>query len=92
MFAEIAFSPSGFITWIVIGLVAGWLAGKIMKGSGYGILGDIVLGLVGSVVGGFVVGLFMVGNAGFIGSIVVAVIGACLLIFIVRAISGRRVA
>ena len=92
MFAEIAFSPAGFITWIVIGLVAGWLAGKIMKGSGYGILGDIVLGLIGSVVGGFVVGLFVVGNAGFIGSIVVAVIGACLLIFIVRAISGRRVA
>jgi uncharacterized membrane protein YeaQ/YmgE (transglycosylase-associated protein family) len=90
MFAEIAFHPEGFIVWIVIGLIAGWLAGKIMKGSGYGILGDIMLGLIGSVVGGFVVGLFMVGNAGFVGSIVVAVIGACLLIFLVRVISGRR--
>ena len=58
-------SPEGFITWIVIGLVAGWLAGKIMKGSGYGILGDIVVGLIGSVVGGFVAGLF-VGSTGFL--------------------------
>jgi len=91
MFAAIAFNPEGFITWIVIGLIAGWLAGKIMKGSGYGILGDIVLGLIGSVVGGFVVGLFMVGTSGFIGSIVVSAIGACLLIFLMRLISGRRV-
>jgi uncharacterized membrane protein YeaQ/YmgE (transglycosylase-associated protein family) len=90
MFAEIIFSPGGLITWIVIGLVAGWLAGKVMKGSGYGILGDIVVGLIGSVVGGFVVGFFVHGSAGFIGSIVVAVIGACLFIALVRVISGRR--
>jgi len=90
MFAEIAFNPEGFITWIVIGLVAGWLAGKIMKGSGYGILGDIAVGLIGSVVGGFVVGQFLVGTTGFLGSIVVALIGACLFIFLLRVISGRR--
>lgn len=90
MFAQIAFNPTGFVTWIVIGLVAGFLAGKIMKGSGYGILGDIVVGLIGSVVGGFVAGLFFVGSTGLLGSIVISVIGACLFIFLLRVISGRR--
>jgi uncharacterized membrane protein YeaQ/YmgE (transglycosylase-associated protein family) len=92
LFSAVTFSPAGFITWAVIGLVAGWLAGKIMRGSGYGILGDILLGLVGAEVGGFIVGLFVTGNTGFLGSIVVAVIGACLCIYLLHLISGRRVA
>jgi uncharacterized membrane protein YeaQ/YmgE (transglycosylase-associated protein family) len=91
MLAQIAFNPQGFIAWIVIGLIAGWLAGKVMKGSGYGVLGDIIVGLIGSVVGGFVVGLVLTGSVGFVGSIVVALIGACLAIAIWRAIRGRPV-
>jgi len=90
MFAQVAHSPAGFITWAVIGLIAGWLAGKVMKGSGYGILGDIVVGLIGAVVGGFVLGFFVQGTTGFWGSIFVAFIGACLFIAGVRAVSGHR--
>ena len=78
------------ISWLVVGLVAGFLAGNVMKGSGYGLVADIIVGLIGSFLGGLVVGFFVDSSAGFWGSIVVAFIGACLLIAIVRAISGRQ--
>ena len=74
----------------VVGLIAGWLAGMVMKGGGYGILGDLIVGLIGSMVGGFLVGYFVTGDAGFWGSIFVAFIGACVMIAIVRAVSGSR--
>lgn len=80
-------NPGHLLAWIVVGLIAGWLAGRIM-GSGYGILGDLILGLVGAFVGGWIVGLFITTSAGFIGSIVVAVIGAVIVIAIARLISG----
>lgn len=82
---------TGIIAWIIVGLVAGWLAGKIMKGSGYGLIGDLVLGLIGAVVGGWLVGLILPSAepSGLIGSIIVATIGAIVLIFIARALSGR---
>ncbi len=81
----------GIIAWIIIGLVAGWLAGQIMKGSGYGLVGDLVLGLVGAIVGGWLFGLVAPAAepSGFLGSIVVATIGAIVLIFIARALRGR---
>jgi uncharacterized membrane protein YeaQ/YmgE (transglycosylase-associated protein family) len=81
----------GIIAWIIIGLVAGWLAGQIMKGSGYGLVGDLVLGLVGAIVGGWLFGLVAPAAepSGFLGSIVVATIGAVVLIFIARALRGR---
>lgn len=85
-----ALMPGGIIAWLVVGLISGWLAGSVMSGGGYGMIGDIVMGLVGALVGGFVVGFFVQGNAGFWGSIVVAFIGACLMIALVRAISPRR--
>ena len=88
-FADIVLMPGHVIAWLVVGLISGWLAGSVMKGGGYGILGDIVVGLIGAFVGGFVMGFFMNGTAGFIGSIVVSFLGACLFIAIVRAISGR---
>jgi uncharacterized membrane protein YeaQ/YmgE (transglycosylase-associated protein family) len=90
MIFGIILSPGGVIAWLVVGLIAGWLAGLMMKGSGYGILGDIVVGLIGSFVGGLIVSFFVEGAAGFGGSILVAFIGACVLIFLVRAISGRQ--
>ncbi len=89
-FADIALIPGGIIAWLVVGLLAGWMAGLVMKGGGYGMLGDIVVGLVGSLVGGFLVGFFVQGVEGFWGSIVVAFIGACVMIAIVRALSGPR--
>lgn len=82
------------IAWIVVGLIAGWLAGQIMKGSGYGVIGDVVLGLVGAIVGGWLFGLLgpSAEPSGFLGSIVVATIGAVALIFVVRAIRGGSAA
>jgi uncharacterized membrane protein YeaQ/YmgE (transglycosylase-associated protein family) len=74
----------GFIAWIVTGLIAGWLAGQVMKGGGYGVIVDILLGLVGGVVGGWVFGLLGLHAGGMIGSIVVAFVGAVILVWIAR--------
>ena len=74
----------GPILWILIGLIAGWAAGKIMKGSGYGILADIGLGIVGAIVGGFLLNLLGVHGYGIVGSIVVATLGAIFLIWVSR--------
>ena len=71
------------ILWAVLGLIAGWAAGKIMKGGGYGVVMDIVLGLIGAVVGGWLLGILGIA-AGLIGSIPVAIIGAVFLIWITR--------
>ena len=90
MYAAIVLTPGGVIAWLVVGLIAGWLAGAVMKGSGYGVFGDLIVGLIGSFCGGLLMGFFVDGSAGFWGSIVVAFLGACVLIAIVRAISGRR--
>jgi uncharacterized membrane protein YeaQ/YmgE (transglycosylase-associated protein family) len=82
--------PGGIIAWLIVGLVAGWLAGVLMKGGGYGVVGDIVVGLIGAFVGGIVFDLITGGGtAGFWGSIVVAFVGAVILIAIVRALPGR---
>ena len=83
----------GIIAWIVIGVIAGWLTGKIMKGSGFGFLMDMVVGLAGALIGGFLsahLGLGGVGEHGLIISICIAVIGAVILTWIVRLISGNR--
>jgi uncharacterized membrane protein YeaQ/YmgE (transglycosylase-associated protein family) len=74
----------GLIGWVIVGLVAGWAAGKIMKGSGYGVLMDIVLGIVGAVVGGLLLGIIGIHGEGLIGSIVVAIFGAVFLIWLSR--------
>jgi uncharacterized membrane protein YeaQ/YmgE (transglycosylase-associated protein family) len=75
---------SGFIYWIVVGLIAGWLAGKVMKGGGYGVVMDIVLGILGALLGGWVFGLLGLHAGGLIGSIIVAFIGAVILVWITR--------
>lgn len=74
----------GIIWWIVVGLIAGWAAGKIMKGGGYGVIADIVLGILGAIIGGWIVGLLGLGGGGFIWSILVAILGAVVLIGISR--------
>ncbi len=75
----------GLLSWIVVGLIAGWLAGQVMKGGGYGILADIVLGILGAIVGGWIFGaLGLWPGAGIIGSIVVAFVGAIVLVWITR--------
>jgi len=76
----------GIIWWIVVGLIAGWAAGKIMKGGGYGVIADILLGIVGGIVGGWVVSLLGFGSGGMIWSILVAILGAVILIWLTRLI------
>jgi len=68
----------------VIGILAGWLAGKIMRGRGFGLLLDLVIGIVGSMLGGLVFGLLGLHSAGLVGSLVVATVGAMLLLYLVR--------
>jgi uncharacterized membrane protein YeaQ/YmgE (transglycosylase-associated protein family) len=82
--------PGGIIAWLIVGLVAGWLAGQVMKGGGYGVIGDIIMGIIGAFVGGLIFSFLMPGSsAGLIGSIVVAFIGAVALIALIRALPGR---
>jgi uncharacterized membrane protein YeaQ/YmgE (transglycosylase-associated protein family) len=77
--------------WIIVGLIAGWITGKLMRGAGYGALMDIVIGIIGAVIGGFLMQkLGMAGQGGMIYTIVVAVIGAVILTLIVRLVTGRK--
>jgi uncharacterized membrane protein YeaQ/YmgE (transglycosylase-associated protein family) len=81
-------SLSTVIWWLLVGLIAGFLASVVMRGGGYGILGDIIVGIVGAFLGGFLASLVGLGASGFIGTIIIAFIGACILIAILRAVSG----
>jgi uncharacterized membrane protein YeaQ/YmgE (transglycosylase-associated protein family) len=77
----------GLLYWVVVGLIAGWLAGVAMKGGGYGILMDIVLGMLGAILGGWIFSMLGIGaGGGLIGGIVVAFIGAVALVAITRAL------
>jgi len=77
----------GFIAWIVVGLIAGWLAGQVMKGGGYGVLVDIILGILGGVLGGWLFGRLGIWPAGgMLGAIIVAFVGAVILVAISRAL------
>jgi uncharacterized membrane protein YeaQ/YmgE (transglycosylase-associated protein family) len=83
----------GILSWIIVGLIAGWLAGVVMKGGGYGVVGDIIIGIIGALIGGFLASaLFGAGDTltGFnITTLIVAFLGAVILIAIVRALPGR---
>jgi len=82
----------GIIAWLVVGLIAGWLAGMVMKGGGYGVIGDIIVGIVGALIGGFLAsvlfGADMVNGINIV-SIVTAFVGAVVLVAILRALPGR---
>jgi uncharacterized membrane protein YeaQ/YmgE (transglycosylase-associated protein family) len=71
-----------FVWFLIIGLIAGWLAGKITKGSGFGLVGDLVIGVIGALVGGFLFGLLGLSATNFIGSIITALVGAIVLLAI----------
>jgi uncharacterized membrane protein YeaQ/YmgE (transglycosylase-associated protein family) len=77
---------TSLIIYLAVGGVAGWLAGVIMKGKGFGILGNIVVGIIGGILGGFVFNLLRLRAAGLIGSIVMATAGAVILLFLIRTI------
>ena len=91
MLADMMLHPGGIISWLIVGLIAGWLTGLFMRGGGYGIIGDIVLGIIGAFIGGIIFSLLLPGSsAGLIGSIIVAFIGAVIVIAIARAVTGNR--
>jgi uncharacterized membrane protein YeaQ/YmgE (transglycosylase-associated protein family) len=76
-----------YLVWVVLlGITAGWLAGKITRGSGFGLLGDLVGGVVGSLVGNFLFGLLGLAAYGLIGRLIVAVVGAVVLLWLIRLI------
>ena len=76
-----------FLWFILIGLAAGWLAGQVMKGGGFGVLGDIVVGVIGALLGGFLFRTFGVSaGGGLLGSLIVATIGAIVLLFVLRLV------
>ena len=79
------------IWWIIVGLIAGFLTGKLMKGSGYGAIGDIVIGIIGAIVGGFIMQkLGYAGSGGLIYTVIVAIIGAVLLTWLLRLVTGNK--
>ena len=78
---------TGLLAWIVVGIIAGWAAGKIMKGSGFGAVWDLVLGIAGAVVGGYLVGALGFAAGGMLSTILVAILGACLLIGLSRLVA-----
>jgi uncharacterized membrane protein YeaQ/YmgE (transglycosylase-associated protein family) len=81
-------SLTGVIWWLIVGLIAGFLAGVVMRGGGYGIVGDIIAGIIGAFIGGWLFGVLGISaGGGLLGSIIVAFIGACILIAILRLFS-----
>jgi uncharacterized membrane protein YeaQ/YmgE (transglycosylase-associated protein family) len=84
--------PGSWLAWIVVGLIAGAIAARVVAGRGFGCIADIVVGVAGAIIGGFLLSsLFgFSGNVGFFGSIVVAFIGAAALLAVLKLVSGGR--
>ena len=86
--ADINLSLSNVLWWLLVGLVAGFLASRVMRGGGYGLIGDIVVGLIGAFIGGWLAGLLGIGgSSSLIVTIVIAFIGACILLAILHAVT-----
>jgi len=79
----------GLIWFLLIGLIAGWLAGQFMRGGGYGVVGDMIVGVIGALIGGWLFGMLGIGAGGFLGSIITAFVGAVILIALLRLIRRR---
>jgi uncharacterized membrane protein YeaQ/YmgE (transglycosylase-associated protein family) len=89
--AAFALDPGGVIRWVIVGIIAGALASRVVAGRGMGCVADLVVGVAGALVGGIIFSFFGVqGTAGFWESIVVAFIGAAVLLAILQALTGRR--
>jgi uncharacterized membrane protein YeaQ/YmgE (transglycosylase-associated protein family) len=81
---------STLVIWLLIGLVAGWLAGELTKGSGFGLVGNIIIGIIGAVLGGLVLGAIGIDPGGFVGEVVQALIGALVLLALISIARGAR--
>lgn len=84
----VVFALNGWFAWIIVGLLAGWLAGKITRGHGFGCIVNILLGLIGAVIGGWIFTRLGVSALGFFGSLAAATVGAILLVAIGRLFAG----
>lgn len=84
--------PGSFLAWIVVGLIAGAIAARVVAGRGFGCIADIVVGVAGALIGGYLLGavFHLSGNVGFWGSIIVAFIGAAALLSVLKLLSGGR--
>ena len=80
--------PQSVIAWLLIGLIAGWLAGKVSRGRGFGCIADILIGLIGALLGGWIFTKLGILGGGFIYSIAAATIGAIVLVAIARLFAG----
>ncbi len=77
----------GIMAWLIIGVVAGWAAGRIVEGAGFGLIVDIIVGIVGAFIGGWLAGVLGINiGGGLISSIIVAIVGAVVLLFVLRLI------
>lgn len=76
------------IAFLIIGIIAGWIAGKIMKGKGFGLFGDLGIGVLGALIGGFIFDIFGLHAFGFIGNLVTAVVGAVVFLYVLRLIKS----
>jgi len=77
---------TSIVVFLIIGAIAGWLAGVVMKGGGFGLLGDIVVGIIGAFIGGWLFGVLGIFAGGFVGAVITAFVGACVLLFVIRLI------
>jgi uncharacterized membrane protein YeaQ/YmgE (transglycosylase-associated protein family) len=79
------------IVWfLLIGLIAGWIADMLVKGVGFGIVGDMIVGCVGALIGGYLFGVLGIATYGLLGSIIAAVVGAVIFLWILKAVSRKR--
>jgi len=79
-------SLQSLIWFLLIGLIAGWLAGKVIRGGGFGVVGDMIVGVIGALLGGWLFGVLGIAAGGLIGAIITAFVGAVIFILILRAI------
>ena len=85
------FAINDLLTWLVVGLIAGFLASAVIRGRGYGCIGNIIVGLIGAVIGGFLASLLNIsGTFHFWGTVIIAFLGACILVAVLQALSGGR--
>ncbi|HXA42385.1 MAG TPA: GlsB/YeaQ/YmgE family stress response membrane protein [Candidatus Solibacter sp.] len=91
--AVVLLEPGGLVAWLLVGLIAGALAGRVVEGRGLGCLGDIIVGVVGAFIGGFIVnqlGIFTGGALGFLETLVVAFFGAVVFLALIRLVTRSR--
>ena len=82
-------STQNLILFLVIGLVAGWLAGRIMKGPGFGLVGDLIVGVIGAFIGVWLFGVLGISTGGLLGLLVAAIVGALVLLYVLRLVKKR---